>query len=232
MRFRMRSSPDCTERWRCGISRSSSAISRISASSASIESMEESRSRFSSGTCLRICAASVPSVGLPRQIRAIGRQIHAGQHDFLEARFHQAARFGDDRAGADAARMSATVGNDAERAAVVATVLHLQHRPRAAVEAGVAEGVQQLPRRFLHRHDVVDHDARRILEEIRRIARGGQLFLVAEHAIDFGHRGVGLRLDLGRASGHDQWSRPDARASTCGSPGAIAAPLRPSPRRC
>ncbi len=46
MRFRIMLSPDCTERWKCGISRSSSAIARSNASSTSMESMDDRRRRW------------------------------------------------------------------------------------------------------------------------------------------------------------------------------------------
>ena len=52
MRFRTMSSPDCRDRWRCGISGLVASAS-IRSRSASMESIEESRSRLSSGTCLR-----------------------------------------------------------------------------------------------------------------------------------------------------------------------------------
>ena len=65
MRLRMRSSPDCSDRCRCGISRASLANASSRSRSASTESIDDSRSRFSSGTCLRICLTSVPSFGAP-----------------------------------------------------------------------------------------------------------------------------------------------------------------------
>jgi hypothetical protein len=63
MRLRIMSSPCCSERCRCGISRVSAPIASSSSGSASIESMEDSRSRARSGTCLRIVATSRPSAG-------------------------------------------------------------------------------------------------------------------------------------------------------------------------
>src|SRR6516162_510296 len=65
MRFSVRSSPACRDRCRCGISRSSSAIALSSAPSASTESTEERRKRFSSGTSFRILVTSLPSVISP-----------------------------------------------------------------------------------------------------------------------------------------------------------------------
>ena len=44
---------------------------------------------------------------------------------------------------------------------MVAAVLHLQHGARAAFE-----GIDELRRGFLHRHDVVDDHARRPGQEI------------------------------------------------------------------
>ena len=93
MRLRIMSSPDWAERWKCGISLSSSAIARIRTGSASMESIEDSLSRFSSGTCLRIFSTSVPKDGVPGRSRAIGGQVHPGQHDLGKAFFHQPAGF-------------------------------------------------------------------------------------------------------------------------------------------
>ena len=68
MRFRVMSSPACSERCRCGISRSSSAIARIRSASASTESIEESRSRGSSGTSLQDLAHELAERHLARKV--------------------------------------------------------------------------------------------------------------------------------------------------------------------
>src|SRR3546814_11712306 len=83
----------------------------------------------------------------------------------------------------------------AEGAAVVAALLHLDEGARAFGEAG-----DELRRGLLHRHDVVHGDARRL--RIKKTLRA-QLLLVAEHAVDLGHGGEALRVDLGRAAGDD-----------------------------
>ena len=61
IRFRIMSSPACSDRCRCGISRGSPAIASTSRGSASTESIEESRSRGRSGTAARIAATRSPS---------------------------------------------------------------------------------------------------------------------------------------------------------------------------
>ncbi len=67
IRFRIMSSPACSERWRCGISRGSSAIRRSSSSSTSITSSEERRRRCSSGTSV---SRRRTSCAQPRRARA------------------------------------------------------------------------------------------------------------------------------------------------------------------
>src|SRR6185295_6143968 len=71
---------------------------------------------------------------LARKVAAIGGQIHARQHDLLEAQSDQPPCLIHDRSGAHAAGISAAVRNDAERTAVVAAVLHLQYRPRTVLK--------------------------------------------------------------------------------------------------
>ncbi len=81
---------------------------------------------------------------------------------------------------------------------MVAAVLHLQEGAGA-----VAIAVDEVARRLTHRHDVVDeHDAIRAPAE-RGPGLGPQLFVIADHGIDFRHRGEGLRIDLRRAAGDD-----------------------------
>ena len=61
-------SPCCSDRCRCGISRASVANASSRSGSASTESIEDSRSRSSPSTCLRICFTSVPSLGAPGRL--------------------------------------------------------------------------------------------------------------------------------------------------------------------
>ena len=84
---------------------------------------------------------------------------------------------------------------------MVAAVLHLHEGPRPAVDP-----LDQMGGGFAHAHDVVDLHLLVIVDaEIRQraIVRGLQLFVVADHEVDFGHVGEALRLGLRRAAGDD-----------------------------
>ncbi len=75
MRFRTRSSPLCRERWRYGISRSSSAKAASRSASASMQSIDDSRSRSSAGAPRRIARTSIPRRGAsgrspPHEVRS------------------------------------------------------------------------------------------------------------------------------------------------------------------
>src|SRR5262249_28026691 len=61
------------------------------------------------------------------KISAIGSQIDARKHNLLKAQVHKPARFPNNSAGANAARVAPSIRDDTERAAMVAAVLHLQH---------------------------------------------------------------------------------------------------------
>ena len=74
----------------------------------------------------------LPELRRARQIRAIARQIDAGQHDLGMAALDQRADLIDHGAHRHRARIAAAVGNDAEGAAVIAAVLHLHEHPRQA----------------------------------------------------------------------------------------------------
>ena len=65
IRLRIRSHPACTERWRCGISRGSSATSRQRSGSMAAGSSEDSRSRRNPGTSASNRRAIWPSDGRP-----------------------------------------------------------------------------------------------------------------------------------------------------------------------
>ena len=67
----------------------------------------------------------------------------------------------------------------------------------------VREGIDELRRRLLYRHDVVDDHARRTGQEIGAVTFRRQFLLIAEHVIHFPHRSIGLRLGLSRTAGHD-----------------------------
>ena len=87
MRFRIRSSPACSERCRCGISRGSSAISRQQL----VVDLGRSRSRKAAGASAPAPAsgAGAPSgraLGLPGRSPPLGGEIDAGQHDLAVRR--------------------------------------------------------------------------------------------------------------------------------------------------
>src|SRR5262249_27635634 len=101
-----------------------------------------------------------------------------------------------DRAHRHAAGIAPAIGNNAEGAAVVATILHLQEGAGAAVET-----VHELRGGFFDAHNVVDADALRARHAEIGIAGGLKFFLVADDLIDFGHGGIGFGLHLRGASG-------------------------------
>src|SRR6185503_17303866 len=108
----------------------------------------------------------------------------------------QTARLHHRIARQDRARIAATERNNAEGAAMVAAVLDLQEGAGVAFDAAYA-----MQRRGFRRHDVADLD---FFESIQRSpGRGGQLLLVAEHAIDLGHCTEGPGIGLRGAAGDD-----------------------------
>ena len=64
MRFKIRSSPCCRDRCKCGIKRGSVAMACINAESTSIESIELIRRRGKSGTSFRIRSTKSPKRGV------------------------------------------------------------------------------------------------------------------------------------------------------------------------
>src|SRR5262249_16498816 len=150
----------------------------------------------------------LPELRRARQISAISGEIDARQNDFGKARTHESPRLLDDGTHRYAARVSTSEGNDAERAAMIAAVLALQHSTGAALET-----VDELRRGLAHAHDVVDADAFVRSQAEVRVGCGQELLLIADNGIDLGHIGEAPRLDLRRTSCHD-----DARAwlvATC-----------------
>jgi hypothetical protein len=75
----------------------------------------------------RSCSSDVSR----RKIAAVGAQIDAAQHDFSRARCHKLLDFGDDVVRGETTTLSANEGNNAIRAAIVATVLDFQDGARA-----------------------------------------------------------------------------------------------------
>ena len=197
------SSPDCSDRCRCGMNRVS-VIASCSASSASIESIDDNRSRGRSGTWRRIALHQLAERRRARQIGPIRRHIDAGQHHFAVTVRHKLPDLLDNRAHRHRARRSAAIRDDAERAAVIAPVLHLHECARAPVEP-----LDQVPRGLRHRHDVVDLHlvVERHAERHRPVRLGLELVGVADHEIDLGHVGERARIGLRRAAGDDDLPR-------------------------
>ena len=141
----------------------------------------------------------------PRQIRPIGGDIDPGQHDLLIARLHQGAHLCHHGADRNTAAGATAERDDAERAAVVATLLHLDEGARPSGEFG-----DQMRRRLARRHDVGDR-----VRRVRRPAFRPQLVLVAKHAVHARQVAPGLRVDLRRAAGDDDpRSRPLAHRTS------------------
>ena len=145
------SSPDCSDRCRCGISRGSVAIASSRSSSASIESIEDSRRRLTSGTCLQDRLHQPAELRRARQVGAIAGHVDAGQHDLGIAVAGQPLDLLDHRAHRHRARIAAAIGDDAEGAAMVAAVLHLDEGARPALDR-----VDHMGGGLAHGHDVVD----------------------------------------------------------------------------
>ena len=159
MRLRIMSSPCWSERWRCGISRSSSAMARISV----VVDLDRIDGGEAQALELRHMAedgAHQPAeLRAARQVGAPGGDVDAGQHHLGIAVLGQPAHLLDHGAGRHRARIAAAIGDDAEGAAVVAAVLHLDEGAGAAVEP-----VDQMAGGLLDRHDVVDADTWRLAD--------------------------------------------------------------------
>src|SRR5262249_17157800 len=126
--------------------------------------------------------------------RAPGGEVDAGEHDLRAAVRDQAFDLLHDVARRRGARVSTAVRDHAERAAMVAAVLHLH------VGAGAfGKAIDQMRGGFAHGHDVADADAL----AARLEALGAHLFSVADDAADFGHRREAVGVDLHGAAGDD-----------------------------
>ena len=106
-------------------------------------------------------ARAPPSVGVARQVRAVGGDVDAGQHDLAATAFDEPPDLRDHLASRHRARWTAPERNDAECAAMVAAVLDL-HVRRACASRSRRSG----DGRLAHAHDVVDLHA--------LAARGGE----------------------------------------------------------
>src|SRR5215472_5957601 len=145
----------------------------------------------------------LPEFWRARKVAAIAREVDAGQDDLGMAPLGERADLIDHHADRHRARIAAAERNDAERAAVVAAVLHLHEGARQAVP----ETIDEMRRHLLHRHDVADGHllARVDVERRARFAPGtaSHLVVVADDAIDLAHVAEHFRLRLRRAAGHD-----------------------------
>ena len=138
MRLRIRSSPACRLRCRCGISRGSSAISRTGR-----RRSRRGRARTGAGAAGRAqrqqARDQLAERRAARQVGAVGGEVDAGQHDLGDAALDQRAHLRDDTPTGTLRFGAAAIGDDAEGAAMVAAVLHLDEGARALGEAGDAD---------------------------------------------------------------------------------------------
>ena len=220
MRFRIRSSPACSDRCRCGINRGSSAKQppQLIIDLDRVERGEpqalELRHRGEQP------ADHLPEARPPRQIGAVSGQIDPGQDDLAIAGGDETARLIGDETHRHRAAGPAGIGDDAEGAAMVAALLDLQKGAGPALET-------------------VDRMGRGLAEIraassglCREVAARPQLGAVVQHAVDFGQGRVSLRSDLGGAAGDDDLGLGMLAGGPGGSPGAPDARPRRSPRRC
>ncbi len=202
IRFRIRSSPCCKDRCRCGIRRGSVAMAciRFVVHLDGIDRTDPQARQI--GHQPQDTHDQIAQLGGGRQIGAPAGQVDTGQHHLVIARIHQPLDLIHHHACRNRAGIAAPKGNDAEGAAMIAAVLHLHigARPRA-------ETVDQVAGGFRHGHDVIDLHPLGLADEIGRQARpclGLHLFGIADDQIDLGHGGESLGLGLRGAAGHDQ----------------------------
>ena len=133
----------------------------------------------------------------PGQIASPGGDIDPGQHNLGNAAIDEACRRIDDLTRTGGPVVAAAIGNDAEGAAVVASLLYLK---KAACVPG--KGVQHMGRGFAYLHHVADNH-RRVALGKRLPGRRGQLVVIADHMVDLGHGIPIVGGDLRGASGND-----------------------------
>ena len=136
--------------------------------------------------------------GLAGQVTAPRGDIDAGQNHFVIALGGQTADLFDHLARRGRARIAPPKGDDAEGAAMVAAILHLDIGPRPLLEP-----IDQVASRFPHRHDVIDPNAGSVGGG-DGIGPGLSLLGIAEHQINLLHRPKGGGVDLGGAACDDQ----------------------------
>src|SRR5690606_3885801 len=108
--------------------------------------------------------------------------VHPGQHDFRIAIGDEFLDLLDHEPHGYRAGGATAIGNDAEGAAMVAAVLHLNEGAGAAIHA-----LDEVPGRLAHAHDVVDLHlvVERRAEDYRLVALGLELIGIADDEIDF-----------------------------------------------
>src|SRR5690606_36498127 len=125
----------------------------------------------------------------------------AGQHHFGIAVADKALDLIHHRAHRHGTGIAATIGNDAEGAAMIAAILHLHKGTRAAFN-----GIDHMACGFTHFHSVVDAHLFELVDaEIRQhpVGIGFQLFLIAENEVHFLHGGKIVGFGLRGAAGDD-----------------------------
>ena len=135
MRFRIMSSPDCSDRCRCGISRGSVAM-RLEQFGVGLDRIDRRQPQpLHIRHLLQDRLHQPAELRRARQVGAIAGHVDAGQHDLGIAVAGQPLDLLDHRAHRHRARIAAAVGDDAEGAAVVAAILHLHEGARPALDA-------------------------------------------------------------------------------------------------
>src|ERR1044072_8909063 len=148
-------------------------------------------------------------LGRTRKIRPIACEIDAGEHDFAIAAGAEGTHLSYDLSHRYRTRIAAAVGNYAEGAAMVTSVLHLHEGARPTLQA-----VDEMRGRLPHSHDVIDGDFL-IGGDIEASARQSgamlaprpraDLFLVAQDQRDLRDLREAFRCDLrGAARHHDR----------------------------
>ena len=217
IRFRIRSLPACNERWRCGIRRGSSSISRHRSSSIHAGSSDDSRRRGNSGTSASSGRPIGPAPAGPAG-RARRRRYRHRSAPPRETRSPPASRtcrttapIGTERFGPRPNGMTQKVQRWSHPAA--------PERRRASARNSV-RGAPPFPAPL----DVVT----RVPASPPTFRRS---FSGCRGRDDAGQRRPGVRLDLGRATGDDDAGSGRSR-SIAGSPAGPDVRPPPSPRTC
>ena len=135
---------------------------------------------------------------LSRQIRAIAGDIHAGQHDFPKALVNQSPYLIDDQTGRHRPAVAPAKGDDAESAAMVATILYFDKGARA-----VSKRTDHMRRGFGDPHDIGNPDIGTIAVQAE-LEIGRIIFVdIADDSAGFRHGCEHRRIYLCRTAGDD-----------------------------